>query len=198
MPWTPPDAPPAALCSGLRPLAADIIAQHLEEKGTYPEYRRRAVLLGAGCDQEPGANPSAFCWSWWGAEPVKEKVTPGRIVRYELLPLEQMDHPRIDVLANLSGIFRDSFVNVLELLDDLFSYGRQRQRSREEQNFIRKHYQALKVQGVENASARLFSNPAGDYGSLVNDRVVDSNWESSEELGNTWCDRKRLQLRSPG
>jgi magnesium chelatase subunit H len=31
-----------------------------------------------------------------------------------------MDHPRIDVLANLSGIFRDSFVNVLELLDDLF------------------------------------------------------------------------------
>ena len=39
----------------------------------------------------------------------------------------------------------------------------------------------------------LFSNPAGDYGSLVNDRVVDSNWESSEELGNTWCDRNALQ-----
>ena len=31
--------------------------------------------------------------------------------------------------------------------------------------------------------------PAGDYGSLVNDRVVDSNWESADELGKTWCDR---------
>jgi magnesium chelatase subunit H len=59
----------------------------------------------------------------------------------------------------------------------------------EEQNYIRKHALALQSQGVENASARLFSNPAGDYGSLVNDRVVDSNWETSEELGNTWCDR---------
>jgi cobalamin biosynthesis Mg chelatase CobN len=28
--------------------------------------------------------------------------------------------PRVDVLCNMSGIFRDSFQNVLELLDDLF------------------------------------------------------------------------------
>jgi magnesium chelatase subunit H len=35
----------------------------------------------------------------------------------------------------------------------------------------------------------LFSNPAGDFGSLVNDQVVDGNWESGEELGNTWQGR---------
>jgi hypothetical protein len=53
-----------------------------------------------------------------GAEPVKEGT--GRIVRYELRPLEALGHPRVDVLVNLSGIFRDSFVNIIELLDDLF------------------------------------------------------------------------------
>jgi magnesium chelatase subunit H len=35
----------------------------------------------------------------------------------------------------------------------------------------------------------LFSNPAGDFGSLVNDQVVDGNWESGDELGNSWASR---------
>ncbi len=41
-----------------------------------------------------------------GAEPVKEGT--GRVVRFELKPLEELGRPRIDVLASLSGIFRVS------------------------------------------------------------------------------------------
>lgn len=52
-----------------------------------------------------------------GAEPVVEAT--GRVVRYDLIPLEKLGRPRIDVLASLSGIFRDSFANVVELLDDV-------------------------------------------------------------------------------
>ena len=121
-----------------------------------------------------------------GAEPVKEGT--GRIVRYDLKPLADVGHPRIDVLANLSGIFRDSFVNIIELLDDLFQRAAEIDEP-EEMNFIRKHALILKAKGVENSSARLFSNPSGDFGSLVNDRVVDGNWESGEELGDTWESR---------
>jgi magnesium chelatase subunit H len=121
-----------------------------------------------------------------GAEPIKEGT--GRIVRHELKPLAELDHPRIDVLANLSGIFRDSFANIIELLDDLFLRAAQAEEP-PEQNFIRKHYLDLQAQGIDNPTARLFSNPAGDFGSLVNDRVVDSNWENGEELGNTWESR---------
>ena len=37
------------------------------------------------------------------------------------MPLKELGgRPRIDVLCNMSGIFRDSFQNVVELLDDLF------------------------------------------------------------------------------
>lgn len=39
-----------------------------------------------------------------GAQPIKEGT--GRIVRYDLVPLEELGRPRIDVLASLSGIFR--------------------------------------------------------------------------------------------
>ena len=53
-----------------------------------------------------------------GAQPVKEGT--GRVVRFDLVPLEELGRPRIDVLASLSGIFRDSFANVVDLLDDMF------------------------------------------------------------------------------
>ena len=42
------------------------------------------------------------------------------MARFELVPLAELGRPRIDVLCNMSGIFRDSFQNVVELLDDLF------------------------------------------------------------------------------
>ncbi len=165
-------------------IAKKIISEHLEEKGSYPETVA-VMLWGLDAIKTKGESLGILL-ELVGAEPVKEGT--GRIVRYELQPIEDLGHPRIDVLANLSGIFRDTFVNIIELLDDLFQRAAETDESPED-NFIRKHYLALKEQGVDNASARLFSNPAGDFGSLVNDQVVDSNWESGEELANTWAKR---------
>ncbi|MBD2098431.1 magnesium chelatase subunit H [Trichocoleus sp. FACHB-591] len=174
---------PAAYERG-RAIAQQIIAQHLQEHHAYPETVA-VMLWGLDAIKTKGESLGILL-ELVGAEPVKEGT--GRIVRYELKPLAEVGHPRIDVLANLSGIFRDSFVNIIELLDDLFRRAAEADEP-EDQNFIRKHAIALQAQGVENASARLFSNPAGDFGSLVNDRVVDGNWESGDELGDTWRDR---------
>jgi magnesium chelatase subunit H len=175
---------PAAYERG-REIAQKIIQQHLKEHhNTYPETV--AVMLWGLDAIKTRGESLGILLELVGAEPVKEGT--GRIVRYELKPLAEVGHPRIDILANLSGIFRDSFVNVIELLDDLFRRAAEADEP-EDQNFIRKHTLALKAQGVDNASARLFSNPAGDYGSLVNDQVIASNWESGEELAQTWQGR---------
>jgi magnesium chelatase subunit H len=174
---------PAAYERG-REIAQKMISQHLQEHGKYPETV--AVLLWGLDAIKTKGESIGILLELVGAQPVKEGT--GRIVRYELKPLAVLGHPRIDVLGNLSGIFRDSFVNIIELLDDLFQRAADADEP-EDQNFIRKHALALKAQGVENTSARLFSNPAGDFGSLVNDRVVDGNWESGEELGQTWESR---------
>ena len=165
-------------------IAIKIIDRHLEEQGEYPETVA-VMLWGLDAIKTKGESIGILL-ELVGAEPIKEGT--GRIVRYELKPLEEVGHPRIDVLGNLSGIFRDSFVNIIELLDDLFLRAADAEEP-EAQNFIRKHALELRSQGIENASARLFSNPAGDFGSLVNDRVVDGNWDSGEELGDTWRDR---------
>ncbi|PMB05403.1 magnesium chelatase subunit H, partial [Fischerella thermalis CCMEE 5273] len=174
---------PAAYERG-REIGQKIIAQHLQEHGKYPETVA-VMLWGLDAIKTKGESLGILL-ELVGAEPVKEGT--GRIVRYELKPLAEVGHPRIDVLGNLSGIFRDSFVNVIELLDDLFQRAAEAEEP-EDQNFIRKHALALKAQGVENASARLFSNPAGDFGSMVNERVTDGNWESGDELANTWQSR---------
>ncbi|NET85096.1 MAG: DUF3479 domain-containing protein [Moorea sp. SIO1F2] len=174
---------PAAYERG-REVARKIIAQHLEEHQEYPETV--AVMLWGLDAIKTRGESLGILLELVGAVPVKEGT--GRIVRYDLIPLAEVGHPRIDVLANLSGIFRDSFVNIVELLDDLFRRATEADEP-EEENFIRKHGLALRSQGVDNVSARLFSNPAGDYGSLVNDQVVDGNWESGDELANTWQSR---------
>jgi len=93
-----------------------------------------------------------------GAQPIKEGT--GRIVRFDLVPLDELKRPRIDVLASLSGIFRDSFANVVDLLDDMF----ERCVAAEEPhnlNFVKKHADELKKDGVERVATRLFSNPPG-------------------------------------
>ena len=174
---------PAAYERG-REIARKIIQQNLEEKDAYPETV--AVMLWGLDSIKTKGESLGILLELIGAEPVKEGT--GRIVRYELKPVEEVKHPRIDVLANLSGIFRDTFVNIIELLDDLFQRAAEADESVED-NYIRKHCLALEAKGVANASARMFSNPAGDFGSLVNDQVVDSNWESSDELADTWKNR---------
>ena len=68
----------------------------------------------------------------------------GRVVRYELIPLDQLGRPRVDVLASLSGIFRDSFANVVELLDDLFVRAAQADEPAE-MNYVRKHFLQLQA-----------------------------------------------------
>lgn len=174
---------PAAYERG-REIGRRIIAQNLEEQGKYPETIA-LMLWGLDVIKTKGESLGILL-ELVGAEPIKEGT--GRIVRYELKPLTEVGHPRIDILANLSGIFRDTFTNIIELLDDLFQRAAEADEP-ESENFIRKHALALKDRGVENVSARLFSNPAGDFGSLVNDQVVEGNWESENELANTWKNR---------
>ena len=83
---------------------------------------------------------------------------------------------------------RDSFANVVDLLDDMF----ERAAAADEptsMNFVRKHALELSEDGVDRPAARLFSNPPGDYGSMVNEVVGNGAWEDSSSLGETWKSR---------
>jgi len=166
--------------------AKEIIRQHQKNNnGKFPETIA-VTLWGLDAIKTRGESV-AIVLALVGAKPVKEGT--GRIVRYDLVPLSELGRPRIDVLASLSGIFRDSFANVVDLLDDMF----ERCANAEEpsdMNYIKKHAEELTEEGVtERTAARLFSNPPGDYGSMVNEVVGTGEWEDEETLGETWRGR---------
>ena len=85
----------------------------------------------------------------------------------------------------------------MDLLDDLFERAAAADEP-PELNYIRKHFLKLEAAGVERGAARLFSNPAGDYGSLVNERVGNGDWEEEEELGETWASRNAFSFGRGG
>ena len=185
---------PAAMERGAR-LAEAVLEQHRAATGTYPETVTVA-LWGLDAIKTRGESV-AMLLAFVGARPVKEGT--GRVARYEPVPLAELPggRPRVDVLANMSGIFRDSFQNVVELLDDLFLRLAALDEP-DEANFVRKHCREMEAQGVERAASRLFSNPAGDYGSMVNERVGAADWTDGAELGDTWASRNSFSYGRGG
>lgn len=56
-----------------------------------------------------------------GVRPVADSI--GRVNKLELIPLEELGRPRIDVVVSCSGVFRDLFINQMNLLDRGVSIG---------------------------------------------------------------------------
>ena len=56
----------------------------------------------------------------------------------QLIPLEELKRPRVDVVVNCSGVFRDLFVNQMNLLDRAVKLAAE-QDEPDEMNFVRKH-----------------------------------------------------------
>lgn len=165
--------------------AQEIIRQHLAANdGAYPETV--AVTLWGLDTIKTRGESIAIVLALAGARPVKEGT--GRTVNFELIPLNELGRPRIDILASLSGIFRDSFANVVDLLDDMFERAAIADES-PDMNYIKKHAMELEAGGTERPAARLFSNPPGDYGSMVNEVVGSGDWDESESLGEIWKGR---------
>jgi len=168
-------------------IAKEIIERYLrDEDGKYPETVA-VTLWGLDAIKTRGESV-AIVLALVGARPVKEGT--GRIVNFELIPLEELGRPRIDVLASMSGIFRDSFANLVDLLDDMFERAAVEEGATPENNYIKKHAMELVEDGVtERTAARLFSNPPGDYGSMVNEIIGSGDWDDDKLLGETWKSR---------
>mmetsp|Transcript_23028 Transcript_23028/g.44932 ORF Transcript_23028/g.44932 Transcript_23028/m.44932 type:complete len:381 (-) Transcript_23028:454-1596(-) len=174
-------------------IASQVLDQHQQATGAFPETVA-VTMWGLDAIKTRGESVGVAL-ALVGAEPVKEAT--GRIVKYELMPLEKLGRPRVDVVCSMSGIFRDSFANVVDLLDDLFEQAALADEP-SEMNYIKKHTLDLQQEGCERPTSRLFSNPAGDYGSMVNERVGTGDWKDGNELGSTWESRNAYSYGRKG
>lgn len=148
-----------ALKRGREAAEAILILHRSKNDGQFPETVA-ITLWGLDIIKTKGES-LGIVLSMVGATPVREGT--GRIVDFELIPLEKLGRPRIDVLCSLSGIFRDSFANVIDLLDALFEKASNADEP-VSMNFIKKHSDSITNDKIDRSSSRLFSNPNGEFG----------------------------------
>merc|ERR1711957_329977 len=137
-------------------------------------------------DDNDGAFPESIAFTLWGTDNIKTygeslaqvlalvgaRPMPdslGRVNKVELIPLEELGRPRIDVVCNCSGVFRDLFINQMNLLDRAIKMAAEADEP-SDQNFVRKHalQQADELNvSLRDAACRVFSNSAGSYSANV-------------------------------
>jgi cobaltochelatase CobN len=127
-----------------------------------------------------------------GVEPVRKNPWD---VRLRLIPLKDLGRPRIDVVVNICGFFRDTFPNVIKLLDDAFNLISSQDESLEE-NLVKRHtheiFDHIKdgADSVELAhklcNARIFGPAPTEYGTSLRDRINTQSWISEDDLARSY------------
>lgn len=184
-----PYSVPSHLAFARAELTADALLRRcFEERGRYPRAIA-LVLWGLDNIKTQGEGVAQALWLL-GVRPIRDALN--RVTEIEVIPLETLKRPRIDVVMTVSGIFRDLFAPTMALLDKAV----RRVAALDEpldMNYVRRNVsEKIEVDGSEfdDAVARVFSNAPGNYGTNVNFMVMQSQWESDDTLGDLFVTRK--------
>mmetsp|Transcript_8951 Transcript_8951/g.14855 ORF Transcript_8951/g.14855 Transcript_8951/m.14855 type:complete len:1393 (-) Transcript_8951:191-4369(-) len=159
--------------------------------------------------QDTGEYPQSVAFTLWGTDNIKTygeslaqvlslvgvKPVPdslGRVNKLELIPLEELGRPRVDVVVTCSGVFRDLFINQMNLLDRAIKMAAEADEP-EDMNFVRAHaIEQAKEFGVSlrDAATRVFSNAAGSYSANVGLTLENGGWEDEKQLQDQFINRK--------
>jgi cobaltochelatase CobN len=185
---------PAAWQIGVA-LGDAMVERYLKEEGKYPESV--GIIIWAIDTMKTKGDDVAEILYLMGVKPVWEE-TSGRVIGVEAISLEELKHPRIDVTVRISGLFRDTFPNVVNLIDEAVALVASLKEP-VERNYVAKHVKAeMKervAQGVdaekagEEACYRIFGDRPGAYGCGVSDAIDSKNWKDQKDLSNiyvTW------------
>ncbi|WP_414552135.1 magnesium chelatase subunit H [Anabaena sp. CCY 0017] len=191
----PQSIPTAAAIQSAKIVVDRLLARNkAENEGKWPETIA-CVLWGTDNIKTYGESLAQIMWMI-GVRPVPDAL--GRVNKLELIPLEELGRPRIDVVINCSGVFRDLFINQMNLLDQGVKMAAEADEPLE-MNFVRQH--ALKQAeemgiNLRQAATRVFSNASGSYSSNINLAVENSTWDSEAELQEMYLRRKSFSFNS--
>ena len=149
-----------------------------------------AMILWGTDNLKTEGGPIAQALWLMGAEPRQDSY--GRLCGAQLVPLDRLGRPRIDVVITLSGIFRD----LLPLQTKLLAEAAFLAASADEpacENYVRKHalaYQAEHGGDIQTAALRVFGNADGAYGANVNLLIDNGGWNDEDELADAFVRRK--------
>ncbi len=153
-------------------MAENTVRKYLEKHGDYPESVG-VVLWASDVMRTGGETLSKVLWLL-GVEPVRDDA--GNVIDVEPVPIEKLGRPRVDVVVRISGMFRDAFPNLIELLEEAFDKVRDLDEPEDLNPLVR---------GPEH---RVFGDPPGAYGAGVNYAVHSSAWDDRSDLARVYVE----------
>ena len=165
-----------------------LLERYVSEHGRYP--RAMALVLWGLDNIKTQGEGVAQALHLLGVRPIRDSLN--RVTEVEVISLEALKRPRIDVVMTVSGIFRDLFAPTMALLDKAVRRVAELDEPFE-MNYVRRNVsEKIDVEGGEfdDAVTRVFSNAPGNYGTNVNFMVMQSQWEAADSLGDLFVTRK--------
>lgn len=168
-----------------RELAESLLRRYLEEEGGYPESVG-IVVWGTAAMRTQGDDISEIL-ALLGVRPVWNRESR-RVEGLEVIPLEELGRPRIDVTVRISGFFRDAFPNLISLIDGAVRRVAALEEP-EEMNFVRKHAREDAAAGADprRATARIFGSKPGAYGAGLLPLIDARNWRTDADLAEVYA-----------
>ena len=146
----------------------------------YPESI--GIVLWGFETMKTGGDTIATILSLLGVE-IQHKKNPW-FKELKIIPLEQLNRPRIDVVITICGIFRDTFSTHIDLLNRAIEMVANLDED-PEKNYIRKHYLQMKSDLKDLALARIFGPSPTEYATSVRTLIENGCWENEIEIVNT-------------
>ncbi len=173
--------------------AQQIIDNHIIKHGAFPQ-KIAVVLWATETLRNEGVNESTIMYLI-GTRPKWSKT--GRVLGIELIKGEKLNRPRIDVMINASGLYRDLFPEKMLYLDRAI---RMAVKQTDVENLIARHNAQIKTrliqQGMSPEKAdemsrfRIFSEPPGAYGNGVGDMASGSSkWDNPDQVVDVYENR---------
>src|ERR1044071_5952486 len=173
-------------------LARGVVERYLREEGSIPESV--GISIWGTAAMRTSGDDIAQVLALLGVKPVWQ-MESRRVVGIEVVPLEELGRPRIDVVCRVSGFFRDAFPHAIALLDDAFERVSKLDEPLD-QNFVRAHRLAtndrLRSEGVDEAEAwrragyRIFGSKPGTYGAGILQLLDERSWRTDADLAETY------------
>ena len=173
-------------------MAEQMVERYVKDNGTYP--RTVGIVLWATDTMKTGGDDVSYILRLMGLRPVWADYG-GRVKDLEVIPLSELKRPRIDVTLRISGLFRDTFPNLVEMIDR----GVQTISSLDEDdesNYLAADLRRDVVEAIASgvpadearraASVRIFGDAPGQYGCGISDVIETGAWETVGDLAEVY------------
>jgi cobaltochelatase CobN len=137
-----------------------------------------ALSAWGTANMRTGGDDIAQALALMGAKPVWDP-TSLRVTGFEIMSLDLLDRPRVDVTLRVSGFFRDAFATLIDLFDSAVRAVAALDEPA--------HLNPLAARAREEGDAtRVFGSQPGAYGAGLQSLLDEGGWSSRDDLAEAY------------